>query len=189
MLGKTHLVIGLTTLAGLNAVTPLVQPHRVDNRIPAGPLLCMLATILGSLAPDLDADEAQVQTELGEVGLAVSTWLRAWGVQHRGLTHSGLMLLVVLAASAGLGWVAGYPDVGLAFGLGYLSHLVADSLTLAGTPLLWPLRSAKPFHLLPRPLRLRTGGPVEPLVFLLVTALLIALLPTLIPAALFRFGL
>lgn len=181
MLGKTHLVIGLTTLAGVDALTGLVQPHLVKD-IPVGPFLCMGAVILGSLAPDIDAEESQMGYELGEVGLALSTWLQSFGVQHRGLTHYGLTTLAIMLISGLLGWWLGYLDVGLAFGLGYLSHILADSLTIAGTPLLWPWQKEKQFHLLPGALRVRTGGPVEPLIFIAITVLLVFLLPFLLPA-------
>ena len=180
MVGKTHLVIGLATLAGAEAVTGLVQPHPVKD-IPVGPFLCIVATIVGALAPDIDAEESQIKYEMGEAGLALSAWLQSFGVEHRGLTHYGLTALVVTVSSGLLGWWLGYPDVGLAFGLGYLSHILADSLTLAGTPLLWPLQKEQNFHLLPAALRIRTGGPVEPLIFIAVTILLVFLLPVLVP--------
>ena len=181
MVGKTHLVFGLTTLAAANAATGLVQLHPVRD-IPIGPVLCIGAAILGALAPDLDAAESQLQSELGEAGLMLSNWLQSFGVEHRGLTHYGVTTLGVMSVSGLLGWWLGYGDVGLAFGLGYLSHILADSLTIAGTPLLWPLQKEKNFHLLPRALRIRTGGPVEPLLFIVVTILLLFLLPSLFPA-------
>lgn len=180
MVGKTHLVIGLATLAGTEAATGLVQPHPVKD-IPVGPFLCIIAVIVGALAPDIDAEESQIKYEMGEAGLALSTWLQSFGVEHRGLTHYGLTGLIVTVSSGLLGWWLGYPDVGLAFGLGYLSHILADSLTLAGTPLLWPLQKEQNFHLLPAALRVRTGGPVEPLIFIAVTILLVFLLPALVP--------
>jgi inner membrane protein len=180
MVGKTHVVIGLTTLAGVDALTGLVQPHPVKE-IHVGPFLCISAAIVGSLLPDIDAEDSQIRYEMGEAGLAVSNWLQSFGVQHRGLTHYGLTTLAMIVISELLGWWLGYPDVGLAFGLGYLSHVLADGLTLAGVPLLWPWQKEKNVHLLPPPLRLRTGGPVEPLLFVVITGLLIFLLPVLIP--------
>jgi hypothetical protein len=42
---------------------------------------------------------------------------------------------------------------------GYLSHLLADAMTLAPIRLWWPSR--RRVWLLPRPLRIRTGGSVE----------------------------
>jgi inner membrane protein len=172
-------------IASVDALTGMVQIHPVKD-IPIGPFLCMGAVILGSLAPDIDAEESQIRYEMGEVGLALSNWLQSFGVEHRGLTHYGLTALVVMAISSLLGWWLGYLDVGLAFGLGYLSHILADSMTLAGTPLLWPLQKEKTFHLLPGALRIRTGGPVEPFLFIAITVLLVFLLPVLLPAELFK---
>lgn len=185
MVGKTHLVIGLATLAGAEAATGLVQPHPVKD-IPVGPFLCIIAVIVGALVPDIDAEESQIKYEMGEAGLAFSYWLQSFGVEHRGLTHYGLTALVLTTISGLLGWWLGYPDVGLAFGLGYLSHILADSLTLAGTPLLWPLQKEQNFHLLPAAFRVRTGGPVEPLIFVAVTILLVFLLPALVPPELIK---
>lgn len=184
MLAKTHFVIGLTTLAGVEAATGFIQPHPVHD-IPVGPFLAIVAATVGALAPDIDAEESQIRYELGEVGLALSGWLESFGVEHRGLTHYGLTAVIVTCITGGLGFWLGYPDVGLAFGLGYLSHILADSLTLSGTPLLWPFKKQN-VHLLPGPLRLRTGGPVEPLLFIAVAAGLFFLLPALVPAELTR---
>ena len=181
MVAKTHVVIGLTTLAGTDALTGLVQPHPF-NGIPVGPVLGMVAVMLGALAPDIDAKKSQIRYELGPAGLAISSWLQSVGVQHRGLTHYGLTTIAIIALSALLGWWLDYLDVGLAFGLGYLSHVLADSLTIAGTPLLWPLKKKKNFHLLPRGLRLRTRGPVESFLFIGFTVVLVVLLPAYLPA-------
>ena len=181
MVAKTHVVLGLTTLAGTDALTGLVQPHPV-NGIPLGPVLGMVAVMLGALAPDIDATKSQIRYELGPAGLAVSTWLKLFGVQHRGLTHYGLTTIAVIAVSTLVGWWLDYPDIGLAFGLGYLSHVLADSLTIAGTPLLWPLQKRKNFHLLPRRLRLRTRGPVESVLFIGLAVVLVVLLPAYLPA-------
>ena len=73
-----------------------------------------------------------------------------------------------------------FVTVGLALGLGYASHVViADAMTIAGVPLIWP--ASRRFHLLPRFLRVRTGGPAEWLVFLMVAALFVWLLPAMFP--------
>jgi inner membrane protein len=75
--------------------------------------------------------------------------LRVPFLEHRGITHTLLFLLVVTAVLGGAGYVLGGqfgtgPAVvaGLAalvalVGIG--SHLLADALTPAGVPLLWPL--------------------------------------------------
>jgi len=185
MVGKTHIVFGLTTLAVANAITDFIQPHPV-REIPVGPILCIGAAILGALLPDLDAEDSQIQHELGEIGFVLSNWLQAWGIEHRGLTHYGLTTLAVMTITSLLGWWLGYLDVGLAFGLGYLSHVLADSLTIAGTPLLWPWAKEQRFHLLPPAMRIRTGGAVQPLIFIGVTIILVFLWPMLLPVGFIR---
>jgi hypothetical protein len=81
MLGRTHIVFGLTTLAiaqsQMLAVGGLIQPHPVYG-FPTGPLLCLGAATVGALLPDLDAGEATIQQQLGVLG---------------GIAHSGLGLL------------------------------------------------------------------------------------------------
>ena len=163
MRGHTHALFGLATLAAVEALTDFVPPHPLQG-VPAGLALCAGAAILGALAPDLDAEEASIQHELGGLGSAVRGGLQFFGVKHRGLTHSGLATSLVMAISWLLGQRLGYPHLGLAWGLGYLSHILADAMTVGGVPLLWPLPGR--VHLLPRPWRIRTGGAVEGLVFL-----------------------
>lgn len=110
MVGKTHVIFGLATLAAANAVTGFVQPHSIKG-IPVGPVLCLSAAVLGALLPDLDAEEGStLQYELGEAGLMLAGWLQTF-TAHRGLTHYGLTaLLLTLIPTALAGWF-GYGDV------------------------------------------------------------------------------
>ncbi len=184
MVGRTHIVFGLATLAGVDAVTGMTQPHLVKG-IPVGPVLCVVAAVLGSMIPDLDAEEgSMLQYELGEAGMMFSGWLQSF-TEHRGLTHYGLIALVLTLVSTALGWWPGFWDVGLAFGLGYCSHILADGMTLDGVPLFGPWKREK-VHILPRSLRIRTGGPVEPLVFVMVTVIFLILSPALLPGEFFE---
>jgi hypothetical protein len=76
--------------------------------------------------------------------------------------------------------------VGLAFGLGYISHiLIADAMTKHGVPLWGPLPGN--FHLLPGPFRIQTGGFVEQLVFVMVAMIFMGLLPQAAPPEMTRF--
>jgi len=173
------MMVGLTSLAAVDALTGLVQLPPLQG-IPTGPFLCATAVVLGSLLPDIDAEESEIKSELGTVGEVAQGWLASFGIEHRGLTHYGLTTVGVILVSSLIGWWLGYGDVGLALGLGYLSHvLLGDSVTIAGVPLLWP-RPGR-FHLLPRRLRLRTGGPVEGLILLVLIVIFICLLPGYIP--------
>jgi membrane-bound metal-dependent hydrolase YbcI (DUF457 family) len=141
---------------------------------------CLGVAIVGALAPDIDAEDSSIKRGLGLAGDLTSFGLRLFGVQHRGLTHYGITALLVTLGAWFLGAKTGYGDIGLAFGLGYLSHVaLADAMTQHGVPLLWPLSGQ--FHLLPRPFRIRTGGPVETLILIGVAFAFVMLLPQAIP--------
>lgn len=170
MRGYTHAVFGLTTMVAVNALNEFVQPHVIEG-VPAGLAICAAAAILGGLAPDIDAEDSAIKREMGMAGSIASFGLRAFGVKHRGLTHYGVTTLLVIALSYALGGWLDYPDAGLAFGLGYFSHVaIADAMTKHGVPLWWP-RPGK-FHLVPGALRVKTGDPAEVLVALLLILVL-----------------
>ena len=88
---------------------------------------------------------------LGSVGLSrlPDYDLRVPFLEHRGITHTLLFLSAVTATLGGSGFLVGQRvgvDPVLAAGLGAVvavvgigSHLLADALTPAGVPLLWPL--------------------------------------------------
>lgn len=179
MRGHTHALIGITTVIATNAVTGFIQPHQVNN-IPTGIVACLGVAIIGALAPDIDAEDSSIKRGLGVAGEITSFGLRLFGVRHRGLTHYGLVALLVTFATWLLTSKIGYGDIGLAFGVGYLSHIaLGDAMTQHGVPLLWPLPGQ--FHLLPRPFRIRTGGPVESLIFIATIFVFVLLLPQAIP--------
>jgi membrane-bound metal-dependent hydrolase YbcI (DUF457 family) len=75
---------------------------------------------------------------------------------HRGATH---WLVTALFLSA---LVIVLVDVflGLCFCVGYLSHIALDMMTKSGVPVLGPLSDTR-FHLLPKPMCVKTGGPLD----------------------------
>jgi len=82
---------------------------------------------------------------------------------HRGWTHS--LPFAILVSGAALFYLPilapGMPGLGLAFAVGYVSHLIADALTIRGIPLWWPGKGKSSLHLLPKTFRVRTGGKGE----------------------------
>jgi inner membrane protein len=138
MTGPTHVLLGLCT-GVLLCKTDIVHLDPVS-------LLCLFA---GSLAPDIDADGASITRpgsllrgflhrglvklldEIGRLVCALANKISG----HRGLFHTPALASVILLvswyySSAHLGW----------FGLGYISHIVADAFTYTGVSLLWPAR-------------------------------------------------
>lgn len=97
----------------------------------------LAAALLTCLLPDLDHPESLAGQRL--------KWLsrplyRALG--HRGFTHSLLAvagMVLLLKAPFARAWSVP-ADVLQGMVIGYLSHIIADMLTSAGVPLLWPCR-------------------------------------------------
>jgi hypothetical protein len=153
-------------------------------------VLAVAVGMVAALLPDLDSTDSTARTSLG---LGKEQIKREWRkrprpalivrrvasipfnifarlIPHRGPTHwllTALILWGVVACGANL---FGLPPVlWVAFGAGYMSHLLADSLTVAGVPLLGPL-SGRSLRLLPRPIALRTGSAAESVVVSFIMA-------------------
>ncbi len=133
---------------------------------------------LGAVAPDLDSGGGLISRPSqwlprwapfggaldGAGKLASKTTRRLLG--HRGPLHMPIAALAlwVVAWRLGLPWLHW-----LAFG--YAAHILADAFTKSGVPLFGPL-SDRHVGLLPRRLRLRTGGGLEWLLAAVVWAYL-----------------
>jgi membrane-bound metal-dependent hydrolase YbcI (DUF457 family) len=95
-------------------------------------------------------------------------------IDHRKITHWAVSAVALLVGvwfglrEAGVDWDV-VSAVVLFAGIGIAGHLLADMLTLAGVPLLGPFWR-RDLHLLPRGLRVRTGGIADALVMLAANA-------------------
>ena len=184
MQGYTHALVGLTAAAALNAQIGFVQPHVVKG-VPVGLAICAGFAILGALLPDVDAEDSTIKHEMGAAGTLTSLSLKLLGVGHRGVTHYGVTTLGVMIIGYLVSARMGYPDAGLALGVGYLSHVIADALTRHGVPLWWPLPGN--FHLLPGPFRIKTGGAGESIFFMLASATFVWIALSMAPPDLLKF--
>ncbi|HHK8018407.1 metal-dependent hydrolase [Serratia marcescens] len=95
------------------------------------------AALLTSLLPDIDHPKSVLGQRLRWIALPIA---RAFG--HRGFTHSLLAIAGGMALFQ-LDVPRSWPipaDALHAMIIGYFSHLLADMLTPAGVPLLWPCR-------------------------------------------------
>lgn len=136
MMAGSHIAVG----AALWAVTARAAGLEAAEPQALG------AAALGALLPDIDHPQSWAGRKMRVVSIPLSML-----VGHRGVTHSALAILGCLALLAvmGVGWLAA-PVV-----VGYLSHLLADSLTPSGVPLLWPNKRRFSLNLC------RTGSVVE----------------------------
>ena len=158
MMWMTHIVIGLLLYAIL--VQFGVFP---DN------LLMIALVSFGSVLPDIDHPKAFVSH--------LSIWFKASSRVvslggHRGITHTIWAALVTFPlAYLVLKWlgIGGFVCAG-AFLLGYLSHLLADSLTVSGVAWFYPFGKYR----IRGPVR--TGSIFEVLIFVLTSVLVLDML-------------
>jgi len=131
MTGEGHIIFAIASaiFAKRAELTPVLAQADWWHLVPSALLTCLL--------PDIDHPKSLLGQRLRWLSHPIA---RAFG--HRGFTHS------LLAVAAGL-WLfqinlpqsSPIPaDVLQGLTLGYLSHIVADMLTPAGVPLLWPCR-------------------------------------------------
>ncbi len=162
MRGSTHAVIGANVVWIPLVFGMTVQPWFVG------------VGALAALLPDLDASESKIKhlTVGGYIGhtrvrikpFAPIAMIFSSIFGHRGPLHS-LFALEVL--SFGASFLIPYTSLSLwwVIMLGYASHLASDALTKAGIQFLWPWN--RNVGLLPKALRVKTGGLVDSLLLLL----------------------
>lgn len=144
MMGATHAAIGMA--AGMALAT-------YAGATPTQVLFLGGVTALSALLPDVDHPQSILRRQLGFAGKAAFFWL-----PHRGFTHTLIALALVSAIT-----IYFLPfEIAFAFIIGYASHLLADSLTHSGVPLVWPVLAHKyTLHLM------KTGGLLEWFIHLL----------------------
>jgi membrane-bound metal-dependent hydrolase YbcI (DUF457 family) len=158
MTGKTHQTIGL--VLGIGSYLYVAAPQY-------GPATLAAVTAVSSLSallPDIDSPAGKIYTyvPLGsghDVERLVNPFLK-----HRNLTHSLLgFIIVTLLFHRGLEhlptyWGIDAHKVFIAGAVAYASHLLADSVTVEGIPVLFPY--PKMYGFPPHPfqgLRIETG--------------------------------
>ena len=118
------------------------------NLSPSHYLLCVAATTLGSLLPDIDTPYSYLGRRLKLISYPI---YKIFG--HRTITHSLLTWTILLFASPifNHGNISDitYSIFCVSLYTGILSHLLLDIISTSGVCLLYPLFNVR-FHLLPR---------------------------------------
>ena len=194
--GPSHVVFGLAGavvadsvfhITGSPIITPLLSTGALPNsREIALKVIFYCVAALGALVPDIDNARSTLGKRLGVVSREIQKH-----AGHRELFHSlvGLALTGIVVAGVMLAVDYGLSRVGIvltaqspianlalvaliALLIGYLLHLIADSLTLGGVPWLWP--SHKRYGLPPRrSWRFRSGSLAEPVIVVAVAVAVI----------------
>lgn len=146
MMARSHVVVGAAAWIG---AAPLLHLSSVD------PTWLGLA-VVGALLPDIDHPRSWVGRRTRPLSTAIASTLG-----HRGVTHSAVAVLILVAMLVQIGSRRGTE---CALAVGYLSHLAADMLTPRGLRLAWPLRRTWGLPLC------RAGSPAEPLIVLALAA-------------------
>lgn len=164
MTGRTHDAIAFASL--ITAAT-LFPPARL-NLATAG--AAVVGNIVGGTLPDIDQASNRLW-DLLPFGDEIAKVAKKIFMGHRNLTHS---ILGVVLVNALLKFVLPmainpvYININILYisiMIGYLSHLLADSVTKEGLPLLFPLKFKFGFPPL-KFLRITTGKWVENLIVL-----------------------
>lgn len=145
MLAHTHVVIGLAVGLYLKEFTQTLAPEST--------FIYYAVLLIASILPDIDHRGSTLNRTL------TITKVIPWFFKHRGIFHSAWPLLI--GATVLLFFV---PVAGIAYFIGYTSHLLTDSLTKAGVNWLYPsnFKIRGPLH---------TGGIGETALFLFFTGL------------------
>lgn len=133
-------------------------------------VIYIVAAVLGGLIPDLDANESMIKhfnipiTKKFRIKpFLIPAMIVSRFCKHRGGVHSLFGLILFTFFIQGFFWFFKftlYPYFSLTFALGYFSHLLLDSWTISGVPLLYPY-SQKKYHLFPKSWLIRTGSFAE----------------------------
>jgi inner membrane protein len=190
--GPSHVVFGLAGAVVIDSVFHISgAPLLATGQAPSAQLIAVKIVYygvagLGALVPDIDNARSTLGRRLGVVSRVIQKH-----AGHREIFHSlvGLLLtgVFVWGLAQGiayglfrLGWSLNPNSPAAHFGLialialliGYLLHLVADSLTLGGVPWLWPSHTR--YGLPPkRSWRFRSGSFAEPVVVVAVAVAVI----------------
>lgn len=135
MTGKTHTAVGLTSCLVLTALCP--ETITVAGKV-VSPMLGILATIPGSLAPDVDIEGSAASKRV--------PFLNKF-LKHRGITHTLLFPAILYGVMYQFDFSLMVMSQIFGFMFGWLMHIFADLLNKKGVPLFWPLLTSH-YHIM-----------------------------------------
>lgn len=165
MTGKTHQIAGIAVGLGcfLVQAPPAYQPATLAA--------VLVGSSLAALLPNIDQPASVIWNKIPFAGHAAGEVIEKATFGHRNLTHSLLGFVIVglllhwLLLKFPSYWGINTNIVLISMMISYAIHLLADSFTVQGIPLLWPWQ--RNFGIPPKPLdgiRIETGQWFENLV-------------------------
>ncbi len=159
MTGRTH------DLAAFTALSYIVATQSMPKISLATALVALSANFIGGLAPDIDQPTADLWNRI-PAGSIIGRILCPILGGHRFISHSLLGIAffgVILHYALHLAHTVLLVDMNIvwwAFMIGFVSHLLMDTITREGVPWLFPI----PIHIGIPPfkfMRMKTGGMIE----------------------------
>lgn len=171
MVGRTH------DMAAFTALTAGVVTFALPHVTLATAITAVFANLVGGITPDIDQPTAPLWKNL-PIGKYIGRTFDKFLGGHRFLSHSILGAVIFCYAFHYILHVLtpSFPNLNMdiiwyAYIIGYVSHLVMDSLTTEGVPWLLPIPIK--FGIPPiKSLRVQTGGLIE--TFVIFPGLMIA---------------
>lgn len=162
MTGRTHDMAAFTALTYITVTSTL--PHMTLGTM----LVSIAANLIGGIAPDIDQPTSKIWNNI-PAGSIIGRIIDPFMGGHRFLSHSivgaGIFGLAIwyLLKLAKHTLIVNIPIVWGAFMVGFMSHLIMDTITHEGVPWLFPI----PWKIgIPpvKALRIKTGGFIERLI-------------------------
>ena len=156
MMGRTH---DLATFTALSYVIATQPPQTISL---ATGITALMVGIVGGLTPDIDQPTADLWRKL-PAGSVIGRIFYPFLGGHRNISHSiiGILFFAWLSkfifAKIGLVLLVNMNIVWSAFMIGYITHLIMDTLTQEGVPWLFPIPFKFGFPPL-KFLRIKTAG-------------------------------
>lgn len=159
MVGRTH------DLAAFTALTLVIASQPIPQMSLATAIVSVAGNLLGGLTPDLDEPTSKLWNDI-PAGSIIGRIIHPLLGSHRMISHSlfGMFLVgwlfKLLLTKISTVLLVDMNFVWWAFMIGYLSHLVADTITKEGVPWLFPIPirfGIPPF----KALRITTGAFIE----------------------------
>jgi len=141
---RTHLVFSF--LIGLL----IISSFDIQNKT-----IFIIILLIASVLPDIDSYKSKIGKKVKPLSFLINIFLG-----HRGIFHSVFLLILISL----LIMLASY-EITIAFFVGYLSHLILDSLTPEGVMFFYPFSKKKTKGFI------RTGSLVENILFVLLLVL------------------
>jgi inner membrane protein len=159
MTGRTHDLAAFTALSYIITIQPIPKMSL------ATALVALSANFIGGLAPDIDQPTADLWNRI-PAGSIIGRILCPILGGHRFISHSLLGIAffgIILHYALQLAHSVLLVDMNIvwwAFMIGFVSHLLMDTITREGVPWLFPI----PIHIGIPPfkfMRIKTGGMIE----------------------------